>query len=275
MTHSRSPERRQATPLSGQFDNRSHGPSPRCLGQPASLPREFIHTDQVRRLFDEKASTWSAKYVAGGRLNNRLIRLMGALDGRIPTGAHVLDLGCGTGELARELAAAGVRVVGCDISAEMLNRAGAADVIRAVRLIQLEPDWQVLPCEDNAFDAVVASSSLEYVANPSTVLAECARVIKPGGVLVCTVPDPQNPVRRLERLVASITRTSIFHTSHAPARLDQYLTYLSISRQRHSLNWWREAAAKAGLKLDTSAAMAAKGSPLRLLTFQLGQEMGN
>jgi ubiquinone/menaquinone biosynthesis C-methylase UbiE len=240
----------------------------RYLGQPAAADGKSIHTEKVRSLFDEKAPTWSAKYAAGGRLTGRLSRLIDALNGGIPTDGKVLDLGCGTGELARELATAGIRVLGCDISAEMLSRAAGADVRRAVEWIQLEPDWQVLPCEDGVFDGVVASSVLEYVADPTAVLAECARVIRRGGVLVCTVPDPKNSLRRVEGLVALITRISMLHIGRVPTRLDRYLTYLSISRNRHSLNWWAAAADKIGLKLDTSAATVASSSPLRMLTFR-------
>ena len=105
----------------------------------------------------------------------------------------MLDLGCGTGELARHLAGAGLRVTGCDISANMLGQAAAADPAGAAEWIQLDPDWRTLPFATASFDAVVAASVLEYVGSPAAVLRECARVLRPGGVLLCTVPDPRAP----------------------------------------------------------------------------------
>ena len=110
----------------------------------------------------------------------------------------MLDLGCGTGELARHLAAAGLRVTGCDISAEMLARLPRPIPTGAVEWVPLDPGWQTLPFESASFDAVVAASVLEYVDEPAAVLRECARVLRPGGVVLCTVPDLTHPVRWLE-----------------------------------------------------------------------------
>ncbi len=117
----------------------------------------------------------------------------------------MLDLGCGTGELARHLAASGLRVTGCDISANMLNQAAAADAAGAAGWVPLQPGWQALPFAPASFDAVVAASVLEYVGSPAAVLGECARVLRPGGVMLCTVPDLAHPVRWLEWAAAAIS----------------------------------------------------------------------
>ena len=72
------------------------------------------HADQVRALFDSKAAGWPGKYAADGRLAGRLAALTAAVRGRVPAGGELLDLGCGSGDLARHLAAEGYRVTGCD-----------------------------------------------------------------------------------------------------------------------------------------------------------------
>lgn len=228
---------------------------------------------QVRQLFDAKAAAWPSKYAPDGRLAGRLAHLAGAVTYHVPCGGSVLDLGCGTGELAGAIAAAGPRATGCDISPEMLHRAVAADPSGTVDWVQLDPCWRRLPFEPATFDAVVAASVLEYVDDPTAVLRECCRVLHPGGVLLCTVPDPHHPIRWVEWLLGVAGRVPTIRSAgrHWP-RLDSYLTYLRISRQRHSSRWWLTAAARADLRVPSSPDLAGR-SPLRLLTFQRLNEM--
>ena len=224
---------------------------------------------QVRQLFDSKASTWSAKYAPGGRLIGRLTRFTAALSYHVPVRGDVLDLGCGTGELASAVAAAGMRSTGCDISAEMLDRAAAADPAGAVDWVQLDPGWQVLPFTSETFDAVVAASVMEYVDDPTAVLRECHRVLRPGGVVLCTVPDQHHPIRWLEWLLKMADRMPMVRLpGRRWPRLDTYLACLRMSRQRHSARWWHAAGARADMLDIRYGAYAAERSTLRLLTFQ-------
>ena len=230
------------------------------------------HAERVRALFDTKAACWPAKYVAGGRLAGRLSQFARAVADLAPPGGELLDLGCGSGELARHLAASGYRVTGCDIAPTMLRQAELADVRRAVRWVRLEPCWQALPFAAGSLDAVVSASVLEYVPDPGAVLAECARVLRPGGVLVCTVPDVTHPVRWLEwplRLVASTSLATVVLGGGAARRaaaLRQYLAYLRASRQRRRVGWWCATARRAGLE-PAQALRPRPRAPLRLLLF--------
>jgi SAM-dependent methyltransferase len=212
---------------------------------------------EVLRLFEAKAPDWGAKYAPDGPLAHRLVALTVAVRSRARVGSRVLDLGCGTGELARALTASRLRVTGCDISPQMLRH--ARDQGGCAGWVRLAPDWRRLPFASGAFDAVVAASVLEYVDEPAVVLGECARVLRPGGVVLYTVPDPRHPVRWAEWCARRLAWL-------VPSR--RYRAYLRVSRQRHRLRWWRAASAAAGLR--PVPVPDGERSALRLLAFEAG-----
>jgi SAM-dependent methyltransferase len=228
------------------------------------------HPERVLRLFDGKAATWSGKYAPDGRLTGRLTMLAASVSYHVRAGGRILDLGCGTGDLARYLSGTGFQVTGCDVSARMLTRAAAADPAGRVDWVRLSPCWQALPFSDGAFEAVIVSSVLEYLGSPAAALAECARVVRPGAVVLATVPDLTHPVRWLEGALRLLT--SMPGTLAAAAgwpRLHDYLTYLSISRQRHTAAWWSRAGAQAGLETIPVQRHPGERATLRLLAFGL------
>ena len=101
----------------------------------------------------------------------------------VESGLAVLDVGCGGGHLVRELALAvgdGGRAVGLDMSAEQIGVARdlCADV-PAAELI--EGQATNMPFEDGAFDGLASIQALEYIPDVDGALAECRRVLKPGG----------------------------------------------------------------------------------------------
>jgi ubiquinone/menaquinone biosynthesis C-methylase UbiE len=107
--------------------------------------------------------------------------------------ARVLDLGCGTGLLAGRIAEtfARARVVGCDFSAGMLRRAAArSQVVRWVCA-----DAAQLPFAAGVFDAVVSTEAFHWFPDQAGALAECCRVLAPGGrLLLAVVNTPAAPL---------------------------------------------------------------------------------
>ena len=220
----------------------------------------------VESLFNGKAPVWSAKYDPKGPLFHRLQAFGGRLRTLIAPPADVLDFGCGTGNLARYLSAEGYRVAACDIAENMIARARLADRSGAVDWHSLPSDWRTLPFSSASFDAVVASSVFEYVFDIGTAFAECGRTLKPNGVLVLTVPDPNHVVRRVERLIRPAAALLVVsRLSTLVARLDAYATYLACSRNRLSVAAWSALAAEAGFA--TIAADRGSG-PLMFLQFR-------
>ncbi|MEJ7615657.1 MAG: ubiquinone/menaquinone biosynthesis methyltransferase [Pyrinomonadaceae bacterium] len=96
--------------------------------------------------------------------------------------ASVLDVACGTGDLALTLAAAGpARVTGIDFCRPMLEIAAQKNQARAFRVPFIEGDALRLPFADASFDAVTIAFGLRNLADVNQGLRELARVLKPGG----------------------------------------------------------------------------------------------
>lgn len=97
---------------------------------------------------------------------------------------RLLDLCCGTGDVALELAQDGVEVIGADFTFPMLPLARAKHARRsALRISWAAADAQALPFPDASFDAITISFGIRNVADPQRAIRECARVLKPGGRL--------------------------------------------------------------------------------------------
>ncbi len=95
-------------------------------------------------------------------------------------GRRVLDLGAEMGGISTELARRGANVVGlepgaawCQIAATRLRSAGAGDMLSAL--------GEEIPLASESVDVIVSHQALEHVQNPSQVIKEAFRVLKPGG----------------------------------------------------------------------------------------------
>jgi 2-polyprenyl-6-hydroxyphenyl methylase / 3-demethylubiquinone-9 3-methyltransferase len=98
------------------------------------------------------------------------------------TGLELLDVGCGGGLLAEEFARLGCAVTGVDPSAESLNVARAHATAQGLRIRYEGASGEALPFPADSFDVVYCCDVLEHVNDVGQVIAESARVIKPGGV---------------------------------------------------------------------------------------------
>lgn len=110
--------------------------------------------------------------------------------------SNVLDVGCGTGNYTRHLAAAAPEglVVGVDASEAMI--ASAARRGGGSNLAYLRGDAGVLPFRDGQFDAVCCVGVLHMLERPLAALAEMVRVLAPGGRLVVVASCARKPSER-------------------------------------------------------------------------------
>jgi demethylmenaquinone methyltransferase/2-methoxy-6-polyprenyl-1,4-benzoquinol methylase len=164
--------------------------TPRSLRAP-SLPTGAEKVAAVDAMFDAIAPGYDVtnRVISLGLdkgWRRRTVRSLG-----LGPGAVVLDLACGTGDLCRELARQGLTPVGADRSAGMLGAARtSAPLVRG--------DGLSLPFRAGALDGIVCGFALRNFAALAPVLAECARVLRPGGRLALLEVDaPSQPLLRL------------------------------------------------------------------------------
>jgi ubiquinone/menaquinone biosynthesis C-methylase UbiE len=108
---------------------------------------------------------------------------------------RLLDLGTGTGLLARMVAARGANAVGIDHSAGMLGQAQARADEDGVgeRTEFLAMDAEALEFQDEAFDVTVSLFVLRHLPNPLAAAREMYRTLKPGGRLVTSIGSRPSP----------------------------------------------------------------------------------
>lgn len=154
------------------------------------LPQGEEKARAVRGLFD----TISGRYDLVNRVmtfgmdagwRRRAVREL-----RLPGGALVADLACGTGDLCRELQRNGYRAVGFDFSLGMLSRARTQAPLAQADILRL-------PLVDRAVDGATCGFAMRNVVELASLFAETARVVRPGGrVAFLETAEPEGRVMR-------------------------------------------------------------------------------
>lgn len=104
-----------------------------------------------------------------------VLRLLGDL-----SGMRVLDVGCGTGRLFKEVISRNGELVGTDVSAEMLKVAGQ----KYPSVETTVADIENLPFEDESFDVVLALLVVVHLKDLKSAFEEVFRVLRPGGFFI-------------------------------------------------------------------------------------------
>lgn len=187
------------------------------------------------------AAGWSAGYGRGG-FKRRLLCFQPVLGRNVRPDQPWLDLGCGSGVLTRVLLDRGATVVAVDGSPTMLIEAQAyVGAGHPVETIWLQSDVQSLAgLADGSFDGVLCSSVIEYVERPQALLSEVARVLRPGGRFILSVPPRFSAVRTMQKIVRKM--------AHVVGR-DKF-PYLAVSRFEVEPAQVRQWLSDAGFDLD-------------------------
>ncbi|QOC22899.1 methyltransferase domain-containing protein [Wenzhouxiangella sp. AB-CW3] len=152
----------------------------------------------IRRHFDEVAGQYDRHAAVAAETAARLIE---RLDGLRFNPARILDLGCGTGQAARQLHRRypDAPVLAIDASRGMLNRARRQRGRWRRRFELLAGDAAALPLSDDSIDLVFCSLVLEWCRDPEKVLSELRRILRPGGLMLIatTGPDTHRELKAL------------------------------------------------------------------------------
>ena len=151
------------------------------------LQREIEHH---REIAERAEVIWNWDSPAGRRRADRRARIFVERGGLSP-GRLALELGCGTGIFLEKVARGGARIVGLDLSADLLARARTR-LAGATNVVLHRGNAEQMPYAASSFDAVYGSSVLHHL-DLDRALAEVFRVLRPGGRCVFTEPNILNP----------------------------------------------------------------------------------
>lgn len=118
-------------------------------------------------------------------------------------GTKVLDVACGTGNLALPAARAGAVVTGVDIAPNLVEQARENATREGLNVRFDEGDAEALPYDDASFDAVLTMFGAMFAPRPELVAAELKRVCRPGGSIVMANWTPGGFIGQMFKTMAS------------------------------------------------------------------------
>lgn len=149
----------------------------------SAIEKELPVSDEFEQLKNRLKATWmTGDYDLFSRFMEEdaivFFRRLG-----LSTGAKLLDVGCGSGQLALIAARAGAVVTGCDISTNWIEKARTRAAAEGLEISFDEGDAESLPYDDAQFDAVVSLVGAMFAPRPELVAKELTRVCRPGGII--------------------------------------------------------------------------------------------
>jgi len=151
---------------------------------------------------------------------------------QLPAESRILEVGCGAGHVAVELARRGYKVDATDALPEMveLTRRHGEQANVSARLQAGVADAHALEFDDATFDAVIALGVIPWLHSPQTAVEEFARVLKPGSYAIVTA----NNRRRLSFLLDPTYNPALRPLKEATKRL---LASLRMRNERRGVPW--------------------------------------
>jgi ubiquinone/menaquinone biosynthesis C-methylase UbiE len=126
----------------------------------------------------------------------------------IPAGCELLDVACGSGQLALLAARDGIKVTGVDIAPNLIQRAQARAKAEGLNVRFLEGDAEDLPFDDASFDVVTSLIGAMFAPRPDLVAHELLRVCSPGGTIAMANWTPQGFVGQMFKAISKFIAPS-------------------------------------------------------------------
>jgi ubiquinone/menaquinone biosynthesis C-methylase UbiE len=123
---------------------------------------------------------------------------------RVKPGDRLLDVGCGSGQIALIAARAGAKVNGCDIATNWLEKARVRAASEGLSILFEEGDAESLPYKTGEFDAVVSMFGAMFAPRPELVAAELTRVCRPGGTIAMANWTPGGFIGQMFKVISSL-----------------------------------------------------------------------
>jgi len=204
--------------------------------------------DRIRRFYERAPFPGYPEHdtLQGLRARAERSEFARLLDRAIPGDAHVLDVGCGTGQMALFLARGDRLVVAADLTPASLRLgAAAARRFHVDRVRFVETDLHRPGLRDGGFDVVFSSGVIHHTPDPAAAFASIARLARPGGTIVLGVYNAFARIPlRLRRAVARLTGFRVIpfdpvlrDRRSEPARREAWLRdqYQHPEEHRHTL----------------------------------------
>jgi SAM-dependent methyltransferase len=162
----------------------------------------------------------------------------------VPPGAHLLDVACGSGQLALIAAREGVRVTGVDIAGNLIERARSRAGAEGLHARFEVADAEALPFEEASFDVVVSMIGAMFAPRPHMVARELARVCVPGGTIAMANWTPGGFAGKMFQTISKFIAPSgmpapVLWGDEATVRerLGAYITQLKLARRHYLLQY--------------------------------------
>jgi ubiquinone/menaquinone biosynthesis C-methylase UbiE len=225
----------------------------------------------VRRHYNRISDKWGDLYTDEVTFANynfivRKRHVMGLFD---KVGGRFLDAGCGTGDFIPDLVARKGTVTALDFAEDMIAQSRSR---MAPRHLDTQVTFEVgdvtdLDCDDNYFDAIIGVGLIEYLTDYRAALQEFYRVLKPGGIVIVTVPSIVSPFMAYETFMPKCKGVVKQVLSAAGLRQPERAYF-----QRHFVPWAldRDLRRIGYRKKDFSFCTYGFSSSKRLESFSLG-----
>lgn len=151
----------------------------------------------------------------------------------VQPGERLLDVGCGTGNLALAAALRGARVTAVDPAAGLVERARQRDGADAVTWAVMEDD--TLPVADGSFDVVASCFAVIFAADPVVAAAGLRRACAPGGRIGYTAWLPEGAIAEAGRILMGAVAPDRRPTPWDEPDVGRQLLGAPVSVTRHSL----------------------------------------